>query len=371
MEETKKQDEHTDRPDEEQEIDLMELAAKVWAGRKLVLKWCGVAVVVALIVAFSIPKEYTTTVTLAPELGAGSRALSGLGALAGMAGVRLDEGENGDALSPELYPDIVSSVVFTTELFDIPVADLDGELQTTLYDYLSEHQRSAWWSAIISFPFKCIGWVSSLFKDDELAAGEGGVDPFRLTEDETNIVEALNNRIAVAVDKKTSVITLSVTMQDPLISATLTDTVMLKLQDYITEYRTNKSRHDLEFAQKLYNEAQRKYYEAQQAYADYVDANQNMSWQSVQTQRVRLENEMNLAYGLYNDMAQQLQLAKAKVQENTPVYTVVQAATVPLKASKPSKLMILVGFVFLAGVISVGWILFGQSFWQGLKASFR
>ena len=96
-----------------------------------------------------------------------------------------------------------------------------------------------------------------------------------------------------------------------------------------------------------------------------------MSWQSVQTQRVRLENEMNLAYGLYNDMAQQLQLAKAKVQENTPVYTVVQAATVPLKASKPSKLMILVGFVFLAGVISVGWILFGQSFWQGLKASFR
>ena len=370
MEETKKQEEIA-RPAEEQEIDLLELAGKVWKDRRLVLKWCGIAVVVALIVAFSIPKEYTTTVTLAPEMGSGSRALSGLGALAGMAGVRLNDNETGDALSPELYPDIVSSVGFSTELFDIPVTDIDGELTTNLYDYLKEHQRSPWWSSIISFPFKCIGWVASLFKDDDEATGEGKVDPFRLSEDETNIVKALNNRIAVAVDKKTSVITLSVTMQDPLISATLTDTVMVKLQNYITEYRTNKSRKDLEFAQKLYDEAQKKYYAAQQVYADYVDANQGISRQSDDTQRRRLENEANLAFSLYNDTAQQLQLAKAKVQENTPVYTVVQAASVPLKASKPSKMMILVGFVFLAGVASVGWILFGRSFCQGLKASFR
>ena len=97
--------------------------------------------------------------------------------------------------------------------------------------------------------------------------------------------------------------------------------------------------------------------------------NQNISLRSVQTRQERLQNEMNLAYNLYNQTAQQLQLAKAKVQENTPVYTIVQAATVPLKASKPSKLMILVGFVFLAGVISVGWILFGKGLWSSLKQS--
>ena len=354
---------------EEQEIDLLELAGKVWAERRLVLKWCGVAVVVALIVGFSIPKEYTTTVMLAPEVEGGSRSLGGLSALAGMAGVNMNAGESSDALYPELYPDIVSSVGFTTELFPVFVEDEEGELKTTLYNYLKEEQRSPWWSAILSFPFKCIGWITSLFRDEEEENVGQGIDPFRLTKDETSVVKMLNERISVSVDKKTSVITLSVTMQDPLISATMTDTVMQKLQNYITEYRTNKARHDLDFTQKLYDEAQKKYYVAQQAYADYVDMNQNISLRSVQTRQERLQNEMNLAYNLYNQTAQQLQLAKAKVQENTPVYTIVQAATVPLKASKPSKLMILVGFVFLAGVISVGWILFGKGLWSSLKQS--
>ena len=354
---------------EEQEIDLLELAGKVWAERRLVLKWCGVAVVVALIVGFSIPKEYTTTVMLAPEVEGGSRSLGGLSALAGMAGINMNAGESSDALYPELYPDIVSSVGFTTELFPVSVEDEEGELKTTLYNYLKEEQRSPWWSAILSFPFKCIGWITSLFRDEEEENVGQGIDPFRLTKDETSVVKMLNERISVSVDKKTSVITLSVTMQDPLISATMTDTVMQKLQNYITEYRTNKARHDLDFTQKLYDEAQKKYYVAQQAYADYVDMNQNISLRSVQTRQERLQNEMNLAYNLYNQTAQQLQLAKAKVQENTPVYTIVQAATVPLKASKPSKLMILVGFVFLAGVISVGWILFGKGLWSSLKQS--
>ena len=354
---------------EEQEIDLLELAGKVWAERRLVLKWCGVAVVVALVVGFSIPKEYTTTVMLAPEVEGGSRSLGGLSALAGMAGINVNAGESSDALYPELYPDIVSSVGFTTELFPVSVEDEEGELKTTLYNYLKEEQRSPWWSAILSFPFKCIGWITSLFRDEEEENVGQGIDPFRLTKDETDVVKMLNERISVSVDKKTSVITLSVTMQDPLISATMTDTVMQKLQNYITEYRTNKARHDLDFTQKLYDEAQKKYYVAQQAYADYVDMNQNISLRSVQTRQERLQNEMNLAYNLYNQTAQQLQLAKAKVQENTPVYTIVQAATVPLKASKPSKLMILVGFVFLAGVMSVGWVLFGKGLWSSLKQS--
>lgn len=354
---------------EEQEIDLLELAGKVWAGRRLVLKWCGIAVVVALVVAFSIPKEYTATVMLAPEVENGSRSMGSLSALAGMAGINMGSGEGGDALSPDLYPDIVSSINFTTELFAVPVTDVEGELQTDLFSYLQNEQRSPWWSVVISSPFKCIGWVMSLLQDETEETGQ--LDPFHLTQEEMDVVETLNNRIAVSVDKKTAVITLSVTMQDPLIAATMTDTVMQRLQNYITDYRTNKARHDLEFTQRLYDEAQKKYYDAQQTYADYVDMNQNIALRSVQTRQERLQNEMNLAYNLYNQTAQQLQLAKAKVQENTPVYTVVQAATVPLQASKPSKVMILVGMVFLAAVGAVGWILFGKGVWDSFRQTLK
>lgn len=279
---------------EEQEIDLIELAQKVWASRKLVFKACGIAALVGLVVAFSIPKEYSTSVTLAPESG-GKSGGGSMGALAAMAGINLGTSSGEDALSPELYPDIVSSTPFLIELFDVKVKDQKAKVDTTLYAYLKEEQRSPWWSAIFSAPFKVLGWTLSLFKD-EPEEGDAKLDPFRLTKDESAIADALSKRISVSVDKKTGVTTLSVTMQDPLISASLTDTVMHCLQNYITDYRTNKARHDLAFTEKLYGEAKASYESAQKKYANFVDANQNIILLSYRAEQERLQNEMNLAY---------------------------------------------------------------------------
>lgn len=353
---------------EEQEIDLIELAQKVWAERKFVFKACGIAVIVALVVAFSIPKEYATSVTLAPETG-GKSVSGGIGALASMAGISLGASSGEDALSPELYPDIVSSTPFLINLFDVRVKSEEAEVDTTLYAYLKEYQRSPWWSAITSAPFKVLGWTMSLFRDEQPEEGDAKLDPFHLTKEESGIAKALGSRLAVSVDKKTGVTTLTVTMQDALISASLTDTVMHSLQNYITDYRTNKARHDLAYMEKLYDEAKQDYTEAQQKYAQFADANLNISRLVYRAEQERLQNEMNLAYQMYTTVSQQLQMAKAKVQEITPVYTVVQPATVPLRAAKPNKLMILVGFVFLAGVGSVGWILFVKDFIKNWKKS--
>ena len=352
---------------EEQEIDLIELAQKVWAERKLVFKACGIAVIVALVVAFSIPKEYATSVTLAPETG-GKSASGSIGALASMAGINLGASSGEDALSPELYPDIVSSTPFLTSLFDVRVTSEEAEVDTTLYAYLKDYQHSPWWSVIMSAPFKALGWTMSLFRD-EPEEGDAKLDPFHLTQEESDIAKALGSRLSVSVDKKTGVTTLTVTMQDALISASLTDTVMHSLQNYITDYRTNKARHDLAYMEKLYDEAKQDYTEAQQKYAQFADANLNISRLVYRAEQERLQNEMNLAYQMYTTVSQQLQMAKAKVQEITPVYTVVQPATVPLRAAKPNKLMILVGFVFLAGVGSVGWILFVKDFIRNWKKS--
>ena len=347
---------------------MIELAQKVWAERKLVFKACGIAVIVALVVAFSIPKEYATSVTLAPETG-GKSVSGGIGALASMAGISLGASSGEDALSPELYPDIVSSTPFLINLFDVRVKSEEAEVDTTLYAYLKEYQRSPWWSAVTSAPFKVLGWTMSLFRDEQPEEGDAKLDPFHLTKEESGIAKALGSRLAVSVDKKTGVTTLTVTMQDALISASLTDTVMHSLQNYITDYRTNKARHDLAYMEKLYDEAKQDYTEAQQKYAQFADANLNISRLVYRAEQERLQNEMNLAYQMYTTVSQQLQMAKAKVQEITPVYTVVQPATVPLRAAKPNKLMILVGFVFLAGVGSVGWILFVKDFIRNWKKS--
>lgn len=356
---------NTTQPQEEQEIDLLELALKVWAERKFILKACGYAVIVGLVIAFSIPKEYTATATIAPEISDGKSA-GGLSSLAAMAGVNMNTSSGADAIYPDLYPDIVASTPFITGLFDVHVQDLKAKVDTTLYCYLDEYQRAPWWSAVISAPFQALGWTLSLFKD-EAEEGAGKLNPFHLTKDEAAIAVALSKRISISVDKKTGLTTLSVTMQDARISACLTDTVMSRLQDYITEYRTNKARKDFQFQQGLFERKKKEYEKAQDEYAKFADANKNIILLSYRAEQERLENEMRLAYNVYTSVAQQLQMSEAKVQEITPVYTVVEPATTPIRASKPSKPMILIGIVFLTGVGCVGWILFGRGLVAGLK----
>lgn len=355
-------DEQQNKYPQEEEIDLLELALKVWAERRWILKCCGYAVIVGLVIAFSIPKEYTTSVMIAPE--ASDNKGGGLSSLASLAGISLNASSGSDAIFPDLYPDIVTSTPFLTGLFDVPVRDMDGEINTILYDYMDEYQRAPWWSYIISAPFKALGWTISLFKAPEEEGDK--LDPFQLTKEQTDIVKVLSDQIDVSVDKKTGVTTISVTMQDPRISACLADTVVNRLQSYIIEYRTNKARKDFLFQQKLFERKKKEYEMAQENYTKFADANKNIILQSYRAEQVRLENEMNLAYQVYTSVAQQLQIAEAKVQEITPVYTIVEPATIPVKASKPRKAMILVGIIFLTGVVCVGWILFGHDLFRGL-----
>lgn len=341
----------------DREIDLVELAAGLWQGRRRIMKWCLWGALAGLVIAFSIPREYTVTVKLAPEVQGGKGVTGSLGALASMAGISMGNVSSADAMSPELYPDIVQSVPFMTGLFGVEVTGEEGGTAMPLYDYVSGELRATWWSTLVKAPFKALGWFVDLFRTEE-PEGTGGTDPFRLTEEEDEVVRELRERVTASVDRKTLVVSLSVTMQDPLVAATLTDTVMRDLQEHITRYRTEKARVDLEFTQRLHDEAQGKYYEAQSRYARYMDQNQALSRRSLRTEQKRLQNEMSLAYNLYNQTAQQLQLAKAKVQESTPVYAVVQAATVPLKPSKPAKALIILGCVFLAGAAAAAWIFY-------------
>lgn len=353
---------------EENEVNLLELAQKLWADRKFLIRFGVIGLVVGLVVAFSIPKEYTSSVKLAPEINDPKAAAGGLSSLASLAGINLGGGGAGaDAVYPQLYPDIVSSIPFTVGLFDVEVTDSEGN-RYTVRQYLEDETSGPWWGAVLSLPGKAIGGVMSLFRDDETYAGGDSINPFRLTVDEDLLVKALGERIGANVDTKTSVISISVMMQDPLVSAMLADTVVTRLQQYITDYRTNKARKDMAYATRINEEARADYYAAQQKYAEYVDKNQGVTLRSGKTEEERLQNETNLAFDLYNATSQRLQQAKAKVQELAPVYTVVQPSTVPIRPSKPSKVMILIGFIFLAVVIAGAWVLYGRELVKSFKS---
>ncbi|MBD5194877.1 MAG: chain-length determining protein [Bacteroidales bacterium] len=345
------------------EIDLIELAKKLWTRRKTIILWCVIGALIGLVIGFSIPKEYTTQVKLAPEISNSGSASKNLGALAAMAGISTTSNSS-DAVYPQLYPDIMKSVPFCLALFNIPLTDVDGANKFTLEEYLKDYTSEPWWSVITGAPGKLMGLLSS---SKEITAKGQDNTLIRLTKEQDKLIKRLNSAIATSVDEKTSVVTISVSMQDPVVSAILADTVAGRLKEYVTQYRTDKARQDLYYIDKLNEEAREKYYAAQQRYANYLDTHQGIVLYSAQTMRDRLENEATLAFNVFNQTSQQLQMAKAKVQEVTPVYATIEPAAVPIKASKPRKVLILAGFIFLAFVGACAKILF----YEPMKNKFK
>ncbi|WP_459189886.1 Wzz/FepE/Etk N-terminal domain-containing protein [Parabacteroides sp. APC149_11_2_Y6] len=343
-----------------QEIDLVELFQVLWKKRFFLLKCCGVAFVIGLVIAFSIPKKYETKAKLAPESTDLSKSMGSLGGLAAIAGINMKQGVGADAISPDLYPDVVKSTPFLLELFPIKVTTMDKKLSISLYDYILQYQRKAWWSYVVGAPFKLIGWTLGLLSEKPEKKQE--LNAYLLTSEQAGVIAMLQQLITVKIDKKTSTLEVSVRMQDPLISADVTCIVMDKLQKYMTDYRIHKVKQDMEYTQKVFGEARGAYYKAQKAYAAFEDANKNIISASYRTEQERLKNEMTLTFNVYNSLAQKLEQDKLRVQEETPVYTVIEPATVPLRAASPKKLLILAACVFLALFGGCGYVLIKNFF---------
>lgn len=375
MEENKQytQPEHQSAPTEDDElvIDWMGILRRVLAIRKTLCKAAGVGLVIGILIALGIPKQYTVSVTLSPEVSGGNSGSSGLASMAAsFLGANVGS-TSPDALNATLAPDIVASTPFLLELLDARVISQNQKIDTTLTAYLDE-QKSPWWSYIMAAPSMAIGGIRSLFNKEEEASKDSiQSGTIQLNEEDAAKLGGLKKAILAEPDKKSGIITLTVTLQDPKITATMADTVVSKLQQYIIAYRTRKAKEDCEYLEKLYKERQQEYYAAQRHYAHYVDANSNMVFQSTMAERERLQNDMNLAYQVYSQVAQQLQVARAKVQEEKPVFAVVEPAVVPLYPSGTSKKTIVIGFVFLAVVFTGAWQLLGKPYWQQFKEALR
>ena len=357
---------HNNQNDDEVEIDLMDLLRKVIGIRKKVYKAAGIGLVIGVIVAISIPKQYTVEVTLSPEMGNNKEGgLSGLAASFLGSGVTMGDGT--DALNASLSADIVSSTPFLLELsaMDIPVTK--NEVMT-LDTYLDE-ETSPWWNYVIGFPGMVIGGVKSLFtEEDEITSydktSQGAIE---LSKKESKKIAALKKMITASVDKKTSMTSVTATFQDPKVAAVVADSVVKKLQEYIIDYRTFKAKEDCIYLEKLFKERQQKYYAVQKKYADYLDSHDNLILQSVRAEQERLQNDMSLAYQVYSQVAGQLQVARAKVQEEKPVFAVVEPAVVPLEPSGTSRKVYVLAFIFLSVCIVIFWILFGKDFLNKFK----
>lgn len=327
-------------------IDLRVIFSKIWAKRKIYYIVLPIVFILSCAYILCIPRTYSSNLSLAPELSNNSNLGGTIGSLASSFGIDIGNMETSDAINPMLYPDLMEDNGFVTGLFNIKVATADGNVKCSYYDYLTKHQEHPFWT-------KGINSIKNLFAKEEEVKANGGtqMNPYMLSKKQDGVASAIRKSISISIDKKTAVITISTEAQDPLICKTLADSVKERLQVYITNYRTRKARVDEQYYKTLMTEAKHEYEKARQRYGSYADANTDVQLASLQSKQDDMENDMQLNYNAYSAMVTQYQVAKAKVQERTPAFTVVKGAAVPIKPSGPKRLIFVIGMCFVATLI--------------------
>jgi len=329
-------------------IDLRKILRDLLAHKKLFFKVWAVTFVVSCLLIICVPRYYSTTAKLAPELSGSDLGSGTIGSIASSFGFDLGEMQSNDAISPLLYPDLMEDNAFVARLFHVRIKTIDGKIDTDYATYLLKHQKTAWWNKVKS-------WLTNLFGSEESSerggGDEGQFDPYQLSKQDDNIAAAIRGNITLDFDKKNGVITILSRAQDPLVCKMMADTVQVYLQEYITEYRTKKARVDVDHYQQLCNEALEEYNQARLAYAAFADANLNAVQQRVASKIGDLENNMQLKYTTYTTLNTQLQASKVKVQEKTPAFTVLKGADVPLKPAGPKRMRFVILMLFLASAI--------------------
>ncbi len=331
-------------------IDFVKVIKDLWSRRLLVVKVWAITFVLACLYILPQPRYYDASEVLAPEI-ADLGASGGLGALASRIGVSMAMGLNTDAIYPVLYPDLIKSKQFLVSLFDIKVKTLDGEVECDLHTYLLNHKKVAFYVYPMTWLYKKIKDFKNRNKPEVKVDGQ--INPFILSDQDMLLTERLEDMINCSVDKRTNVVTISVRSQDPLISATLTDSVCQRLQAAIKEYRTIKARTDVEYYKKLTEEAKVDYDRSIEKYSQFCDANGSVILQVYASEREKLENEMSMCFSTYQTMNTLLQSAIAKLQEQTPVFTVLQCSTVPIKPAGPKRMIFVAAMLFLSTLCTV------------------
>lgn len=339
-----------------EQIDLKAVLHRIIEKRWKIAIVIILAIVISIAIIIPVPRYYRSSVELAPELGIPNTGGGSLSDIASSMGINLGEGVITDAISPELYPDLMKSNTFVMQLINCEVKSNDGKINTTYYQYLLKHQK-------YSPAEKFIGIIKKAFSPKKAnTIVSRRINPFKLTKEQDGIFGTIKSNIKGSTDKKTNVITITVEDQDPLIAATMAENARKQLQVFITKYRTSKARNDVNYYTKLTKKAKADYEKIRQEYAAYSDANTDVTLPSVQSKLEDIENDMQLKFNAYTAVNSQLQSAEAKLQERTPAFTVLSSASVPIKPAGPKRMIFVLGMTFLAALVSIIYFCHDQIF---------
>jgi LPS O-antigen subunit length determinant protein (WzzB/FepE family) len=343
---------------QEDSIDIIALLQSIWKGKKLILKTGLVFMILGLFIAVFSQNEYTASTTIVPQ-SSSEKPGGSIGGLAALAGINLGSVGQQSSISPTLYPQILTNISFQKELLETLITIEGQDKKITYKEYYTNVYSPSVLSSIKKYTIGLPGVLIGLLKSDEISKEESKNNDSlpQITEDDKKLIELLLEQLSMEVNDKDGYIGLSTTMPEPRAAAELTQKAQELLEQYVIDFKIEKSSSELDFIKNRYQEKEQEFQKIQQKLALYTDRNQNVNSARAKMELMLLQSEYDLAYGVYSELAKQLETQELKVKEDTPIFTILQPVFVPLEKTGPKRSLILIIYTFLGFVLSIGYLL--------------
>ena len=341
-------------------IDIVALVKTVWTDRKLVLKVVCISFVIGCIVALLSPVVYVSQTTFIPQTSDQNSSLSNFDQLASLAGINLNTESSSldNYISPLLYSKIIESDEFSMTLVNEELITLDGN-RLTVKDYLLSNSNKF---NIVKFVKK---YTIDIFKKDnnsEVISNQFTKDYNFISEDNYKIIQGFKQKFSIELSKKEGYIKVLATDKDAFISTQLVKLVTKNLQSRIISLRTNKIKEQLDYSKQQYKQKQKEFETLQNSLAEFKDSNKNISTAVFLSELQKLESEYQLQENILLSLASEYNSNKIKLNKDTPIFSVLDEVSVPNERSKPKRKQIVLIYMFLGIIISIGYILAKEPF---------
>lgn len=335
----------------EDEIDLIALLKTVFLARRFVIKTTILFAFLGVILALVSPTKYTASSTFVPQSSEG-QTNSSLGGLASLAGINLSAIMSNDPqeISPSLYPQIAESIPYRLALLDATL-----ESNTSFRDYILAQSGGV---AILPLLKKYTIGLPGLLRNKQTDNNENlDTSLFQMTEKDKGLFEFLAQVVSIEVDDEEGLVSLSVELSDRIVAAQLAQAATELLQNYIIAFKSESARNNLDFINRQYESKQQEFEQIQDSIAVFKDQNLNITSTLYQNQLTRLESKFVVVSSVFQELAGQVEQAKIQVNKDTPIFTIIEPVSVPLERSSPKRTRMVIIWIFLGGVLSVGWVL--------------
>ena len=146
---------------------------------------------------------------------------------------------------------------------------------------------------------------------------------------------------------------ISARLENSTYSTILVNNVKNIIQESIILYETQYYRKILNSTLNVHNMKKNEFEIIQNKLSEFKDKNQKISSSIFSNELFKLQNEFDLKKMIFQNIALQLEESKIKLEEVTPIFTIIKNPKIPIDKDSPNRSLIVIFYAIIGFLISL------------------